>query len=227
MAFIQQRRVETGQLISGTFHELGGSAKAVAIYFAVFLGLGILADLVAVTRPIIAVLATLIYFAAQYFLYRELLEKAGIVYDRRAKVFSFFIMAILLGIPLNLAFTLLVIPGILLAAKWIMAPTYLVAEELNLFEAIGASWRASSNNLVSLSLAFTVIGLIWLAIYFLMIGAGQLWIWAIGIDSQARDQLDGFGWVGMHALPVLLMGLSVSAYRSLSDNSDSLAAVFE
>lgn len=225
MAFIQHRQVTVGQLLSGTFEELKGIKKEIGIYLASFFVAGLIVDFLEVLRSPMGLATTIGYFVGQYWLYREALTKAGITYDPSLKGFSFFFMAILLFLPLYFGFLLFVIPGILLAAKWIMAPTYLVAEEINLFEAIGGSWNASSNNLASIALAFTLIILIWIATFFVL-GPLSFAMDAIGLGASP-GQTNAAGWLGMHLLPIFLLGLSVTAYRQLNDSETSITAVFE
>ena len=216
------------QLLRGTFHELGRAKRELAIYFAVFFALALLVELLSFLVAPVGLLATAIYFVGQYFLYREILTRGGMSPVSETKIFGFFAMALLLGIPIYFGLLFLLVPGVLLGAKWIMAPTYLVAEELNVFEAIGASWRASSNNLAPLALSFFLIFIVWAVIYGAVaafLGGFENAITSLG-GSQLASQ-NAFGWVLMHALPVLLMGLSITTYRALSDGEDTLVAVFE
>ncbi|MEM7779894.1 MAG: hypothetical protein AAF697_05825 [Pseudomonadota bacterium] len=224
MAYVQTRQVSVGELFSGTFDVLRLAKREVAIYCGVFLIVGLIADFVEALRPLISVVAYFGYFAAQYWLYRKVLELSGIPYDPSFKFFSMFFLAHLLGIILMFGWNLFLIPGILLGAKWIMAPTILVAEDRNLFQAMGDSWNASSNNLVALSIAYAVLAVGWMLFYAFIVGmvAGLT-----GIAAGGGGNLSAIGWVGFHLLPIVLMGLSVTAYRALGDQDNSLVAVFE
>lgn len=224
MAYVQNRQVNVGELLTGTFHELTGIKRELAIYFGAFLVVGIITDVLGFAQGPLNFLAFLAYFAAQYWLYRAALKQAGIVYDDRFKVFSMLFMALLLTVPLYIAFAFIVVPGVLLASKWIMAPAFLVAEEMNLFEALGGSWRASENNLGAIAGAFTVICVIWLGLFVVLGGILSV---LSGAAFGSPGGANGLSWVVIHILPVLLLGLSVSAYRALSNTEDSLVAVFE
>lgn len=233
MAYIQDRRVTTGELINGTFKEIAAIKRPLAMYFGFFF----VAGLVGAVSSILSVLATIpliiAYFTGQYLLYRSMLTKAPSLASLNsgdaAKVIGFCLMAVLLAIPLNFAFAFLFVPGILLGAKWVMAPSFLAAEDCNLIEAIGASWRASSGNLTALALAFTVMWFIWFGMVgvlsvltggFEAVFDSAAGISSLGVESSTSSLV-------MHALPVLLMGLSVTAYKSLTDQSESLVAIFE
>jgi hypothetical protein len=226
MAFIQHRCVTAGQLISGSFEELAAIKGEIGLYLLCFLIAGLVADFAGPVGGLVSIAATSGYFAGQYWLYRTALSRRGITVDHKFKVFSFFFMAAVLILPIYFGVILLVIPGILLASKWIMAPAYLVAEEMNLFEAIGASWRASSNNLLPIALAFTLIVLIWLGLFAAigwLTGGFENFTMETGLGSGSGSMSE-LGWV---LLPLMLMGLSLAAYRSLSDQESSYVAVFE
>ncbi len=227
MAFIQRRRVTAGFLITGTFQELGIIKREIAMYCGGFFGLALISSLLPFTSGLIGFVATIGYFLAQYYLYRMILERGGGVSDPPFKIFSFVGMALLLVVPLYIAFAFLVIPGILLASMWIIAPSFLVAEEGNAFEALGKSWSAASQNLGAIALAFTVLCLIWIVGVTVIGGIGGGFDELLDTGSRAGGVGQAFSWLVFHILPLLLMGLSVSAYRALNDSQDSLISVFE
>lgn len=215
---VDERRTTVGELLGGTFAELAAIRRELAIYFGVFLVAGIVAGLELPFMWVVSIMAFVGYFVGQYMLYRAMLERAGMAYDQRTKVPGFFLMAVVLGMPLYVAFALLVVPGIILGAKWVMAPTFYVAREENPFEAIGRSWKASGHNTVHLSLAFAALLLLWLAVFMLLSSLSAAASTTFGVSALA--------WLGIHLLPVLLMGLSMAAYRRLSDEVSSLEDIF-
>ena len=216
---VQERRVQIGTLLSGIFSELNVIRRELAIYFGGFAAVAVLADLLGMIRGPIALAATFAYFIGQYLLYQAMLRKAGMLRDERKKVFSFFAMAIVLAVPIYMGTLFFVIPGLILGAKWIMAPTYLVAREGNLFHAIGESWKASEFNTVNLTLAYFVVWLGWVIVASIMTGG----------ESAVRGGRDPsvLTWISVHLLSVLMMGLSMSAYRHLNDETETLAGVFQ
>ncbi|MHA7818754.1 MAG: hypothetical protein ACX930_03790 [Erythrobacter sp.] len=226
MGYVQTRQVTTGQMITCSFEQLNEIKRELAIYFGAFFAAGLLVDLIEPLRGPVSIAATIGYFVGQYWLYRMALLKAGVIIDDRWKVFSFFGMALILAFPIMIGMNFLIIPGLLLAAKWVMAPAFLVAEKRDLFQAMGDSWRASENNLVSLTLAFTVLCVIWIGLVVVVGGISNTFGSALS-DLGGRDAANAFEWLGIHALPVLLMGLSLTAYRALADEDSSLVAVFE
>lgn len=218
MGYVQTKQVSVGDLLTGSFEVLVRIKRELAIYLGAFLVASIVADGSALLRGPIAIASTVGYFVGQYWLYRAALNKAGVMYDPRFKVFSFFAMALILIIPISIGLNFLIVPGLLLAAKWVMAPTFLVSEERNLFEAIGDSWRASENNTLSLTAAFFVLCVIWIGIVAITSALAGV----IGFGIRQAVSVATF-----HVLPMLLLGLSVTSYRALGDGEADLAAVFE
>lgn len=228
MAYIQTRRVTVGELMSATFAQLSAIRRELGIYFGAFFAAALLADFIEPLRDVISIAAIIGYFAGQYWLYRAALRASGMVVDPRFKGFSLFFMAVILFWPIMIAMNFLLIPGLLLAAKWVMAPAFLVGEERNLFEAIGDSWSASTGNTLALTGAFTIICFIWLGVAVILGGlSGGMSEVLGGIHLSAGETANAFEWLAFHFLPVLLMGLSVAAYRALADSDNSLVAVFE
>lgn len=220
MAYIQDKQVTIGRLLTDTFAELASIPRELAVYFAVFAGAALVAEFVSATYVLIAVAAFFGYFVGQYYLYRALLDRAGVAGAPFSKVLGLFGMALILIFPIMIGFNLFYIPGLLLAAKWVMAPSFLVAEDRDLFKALSDSWQASNNNLVALSLSFAILVTAW--------SVGFIPVFALSTALPGTGF--GFGWMVwayMHVLPVLLMGLSVAAYRALADDDNSLVAVFE
>ena len=227
MVYVQDRRAETGALISDTFKQLAMIPRPLAIYFGAFLVLGLAADFIPIMEAPISLLGFVVYFVGQYFLYRELLSANGLTFDPETKILGFFGMAFMLGAAIYFGLFFFLVPGILLGSKWIMAPTYYVAEEVNVFDAVGASWKASGNNLTALALAFTLLFLIFVVATSVAGGASAGAIDALTNMGSGSRGMASISWLAMHTLPVMLMGLSVSAYLVLCDREGSLASVFE
>ena len=223
MAYIQTRQVTLGELLNGTFRNLSAIKRELAIYFAVVFAIGILQGFADVIDAIIGIAGFIGYFVGQYWLYQKMLVQTGSGTDDRFKVFSFFAIAALLIIPISIGLNFFVIPGLILCAKWVMAPSFLVSEPRNVFESIGDSWRASANNTLPLVLAVLILVFIWIAAIALL---GALSALVSGILPLGGSQA-GFGWINFNIFPVLMLGLSITAYRSLADDDTSLAAVFE
>lgn len=218
MSFIQEKRVTTGELMGGAFRHLAGVRKELLIYFIVFSAVTFLPLYDFSFGWVFMILGGILYFVAQYLLYRAMLRNAGLAHDGGFRVLQFIVMAVVLSIPISIGFNLFWIPGLLLMAKWIMAPAFLVAQTHNPFKAMGQSWNASEFNTLHLTLASGLMCIIWFISF-----VALMLIWDLA--GTTSDEISGF-FLWMHILPVLLGGLSVSAYQLLSDDTSSLTEVF-
>ena len=227
MVYVQTRTATAGELITGTFSVIAAARREVGLYLLVFGGLGLFLGFDLIEGPV-SLFSFFFYFAAQYWLCRQMLVRTGLGHNDRFRVFSLFFMAILLGLAISFGFNFFWIPGILLGSKWVMAPAFLAAGDDDLFKAIGASWRASDGNTLSLSLAYSAIGLIGLAVLWSVIMVGSTTDrLANASGAFVGGPIEGmFLSLSLNVLPILLMALSVAAYRMLSDNTDQLAEVF-
>ncbi|MGB3166659.1 MAG: hypothetical protein WBA68_07795 [Alteraurantiacibacter sp.] len=217
MSYVQAKRADVGELLGGTFAALKRARKELAIYFGAFFAIGLFAGTSSTLGGLLAIGAFIGYFVGQYWLYQAMLRYAGLLQDERMRVFGLFFMALLLVIPVLVGLNFLFVPGVILVAKWVMAPAYLVAKPRNLFEALGESWRASDGNTVALALTVFVLGLIWVLAFVVLAAIGEIFG---GSDEGS------FGWLAIHLLPVFLMGLSVTAYRRLVGDGAELREVF-
>ena len=202
-----------GELVPGAFATLGAIKRELAIYFLVFGGLNLVEE---VMPGIPVIVGFVLYWLGHYLLFQALMRENGWLEDDRKRVFRFFGMACLIAIAIAIGLNFLIIPGIILGAKWIMAPAFLVARDRGVFAALGDSWEASSGNTMHLSLAYAIIGGAW-ALGLAMLGA-------VVDGTSAKSIVIG---TYFHFLPVLMMGLSIYAYGVLAQPSNSLVEVFE
>ena len=222
MAFLETGELSVGELITASFAELTANRREIAIYLGAFLLVDVAGALIPGSRAWLGSGGLLMlggYFVGQYLLYRTMLRRAGHAgAESGFHIFRFVGMALMIGIALLFAANLFLIPAIVLAARWIAAPCYVVAADKGAIAAIGESWSVTNGNTLSLSLAFTALALVFFALF----------VGFAAVESVAQTVLGtrlGFG-LAMHVLPLLLMGLSVAAYRRLNHEGKDLAAVF-
>ena len=227
MSYTRPPSVTISDLLAGTFDELRGIPLPLAMYMVAFLTLGILADLGGpVVQGVLGFLAIPAYFVGQYYLYQSMLTRSGVAVDPKFKAFGMCGLAFIILIPIVIGLNFFYLPGLLLAAKWVVAPTIYVAGERSVFHAMSDSWEATNNNLISLSVAFFVLTVIWSVVFIPVVLLGTGINELIGLRDGAEPQLTAI-WLAFHLLPILLMGLSVTAYRALAAPEESLAQVFE
>ena len=217
MAYIQERQANTAELLSGAFRELAGVRRQLALYFLGFAALAVFAQVASSIGGLAVLLGFLGYFGAQYWLYQSMLAKSGMLQDAGWRVVEFFGMALVLIIPIAIGLNLFTVPGLILIGKWIMAPTFLVARRQHLIQSIGDSWRASDGSTLHLTIAVTAICAVWIIAFLPLAVIGGIGGFEVG---------GMVFWLWCHVLPVLLAGLSVSAYKLLSDETASLSEVF-
>ena len=201
--------------------------RPIAIYLFVF---GLLGTALSLDRlgGVVMGFAFFAYFPAQYWLYQQLLTASNMGHDPRFRVFSLFFMAILLFFPIMIAMNFLYIPGIILGAKWVMSPTFLIKGEGGVMDCIGASWRTSKENTLALSLAFLAFSILGSVALLLFSALGEGFAgFASDASRFAQSPIKGMAFsISLNVLPILLMALSISAYRLLSDDTEQTAEVF-
>jgi hypothetical protein len=220
MAFLETEKLSAGELITAAFGELAENRREVLIYLGAFL----LVDIAgAIPRPLVWVtgptglLAFGGYFLGQYLLYRAVLRRAGHAAEG-IRIFRFIGMAIVIAFALMFASYLFLIPAVVVGARWIAAPCYLVATDKGVFASLGESWSATSGNTLPLSLAFTAM--------VLMFGALLVGFTALVTAVKGVLGIELSVGVVSHFLPLLLLGLSVAVYRRVNAEGTELAAVF-
>lgn len=228
-------RISVGEIQRGTTEQLSGNQRAVLLYLAVFIPLtafGSFLDLatgsggtgedfgIGFYNGIFGLPVMLVSVAAQYFLFEQMVF--GARQDRpntAARVLGFIGLAIVSFVGVMFATVLLIIPGIIVGARWLMCPAFYVGEDKRVFEALGASWNATRGNTVSAALAVFVVLLI-----AIMLGAllGAI----VGFGSAASFLNPLVEAVINEAATVVLVAMSVTVYKLLSGRSADLAHTF-
>lgn len=223
MTFTEGKTISVGEALSGTFEVLATAKHEIGLYFLVFAGLGALqtgADrYLELLTPIILLATFVLYFYAQNRLYQILLRRSGVPVPPGLRTFRLLGMALVIGIALSFASNFFLIPALILGAKFVMAPSFLVANtNSGIFSAMGESWSASDGSTLQLTLAFTIVFLIWAAL-----------IIAVGAFTDATDLAAGYNFFTaftIYVLPILMMGLSVASFRRLNGGVGEIADVF-
>lgn len=213
-------KMRVGELLAGTFSELASIPVPLLIYIAVFFLLGILQTSAGNLSGLASLTAMFLYFVGQYALYRILLRRAKMIeIDGPFRVFRFIGMALLLSIPIFIGFNFFLLPAVFLVAKWVMAPAYLVAGKKGVIESIGNSWSTSDGSSFSLSLVVFLLAIVFAIVILLAALLDEF----VGIGSSTIPLVVV---AVLHAYPLLLMGLSITAYRGLNQEPERLGDVF-
>lgn len=213
------REASFGALVSLTFSNLRSIWRELLAYLAVVAVFAFGAPVAGGgVAPIIGVL---FYFAGQYWLFRRLMITRGLQQSQRVHIFAFVGLAALLIFPIIFGLTLLFVPGLFLVARWIAAPSFIVALGDNAFRGAINSWNAVRGHSVKL---MVILALMFLGVS--MLGSLTYGLdWAVG-NAGAYTDAKPIDVIEMQLLPLLLLGLSTATYELLGPEDNSIEEVF-
>jgi hypothetical protein len=162
-----------------------------------------------------------LYFAGQYWLFRSLLKARGLVETPRIHIFAFVGLAAVLIFPIMFGVGLFVLPGLFLVARYIAAPSYIVARGDGAFAAAINSWRAVRGHTLPIAGAAALIFIGVSLIGGLIGGIGGL-LAGLGTD-RAAEPIDV---IELQLIPLLLFALSTATYELLGPQDNSIEEVF-
>lgn len=213
------READFGTLVSRSFENLWAIRLQVAVYLAAV-------AFFAFAMPVLGSGITggggfVLYLFGQYWLFQMLLKRRGLLETQAFHIFAFFALAAVLIIPILLGLAALLLPGLFLVARWIAAPAFVAARGQNAFTAAGASWDAVRGHTAKIAGIVVMMVLITSAFGTLTAGFGGL---LSGVDAYREAKpLDV---IGVHLLPLMLLGLSVAVYELLGPRDTMIEEVF-
>ncbi|MEP3050164.1 MAG: hypothetical protein ABJP48_02255 [Erythrobacter sp.] len=196
---------------------LGQSDIASSDFEAFFEFVGLGAGLVEIVVFIILVIA-------QYALWQSVMhnEQLGNNYAD-ARYLAFAGQSILAVIGTGFAMLLLIIPGIILASRWSLAPALLIGNNEGAIDALGKSWDAVRGNTVPVALAYTAgaVGLSLVSYLFYPAagfqGSSSVMSLVITIASHLVSNVG----------TVLLVAIGVYLFSVFFSSNDAITEVFE
>jgi hypothetical protein len=222
MAFVQREDLTTGELIRETFGVLRDNARAVLIYLAAMITMNVLADANGIEEAegVLSLARIVAFLVAQYLLFESLLRNAqALPQEAKRRMFRFAGQAFVVLFCVMMAANFFIVPAIILGSRWITAPSLLVTGRGGVFGSLGESWRETSGNTVPLSFASFLL---------VLLGIGIATVASV-VSVAARAIFDTslvVGEIWMLGSNLMLVGLSVAAYRRLDGETGELAAVF-
>lgn len=231
-----------GQVVRGTVETATANVSALAIYVAVLTGVGAASELVPLawfnrvsdeSEPLatlqtfsglgVGLAGIAIFLAglvAQYFLWEAMLRNAGLAKGiGRHRYLAFIGQSILIVVASMFGYVLLVVPGLIMTARWSLAPALLVTSDLGVIEAMRRSWETVRGNSTPVILVLLAAGVVvWLAALVL----GGLGTLVAGMDPSSvvlRQFLS-------HVQAALFIAMAVFLYRRLYDDTGELREVF-
>lgn len=212
------RPLDFGTLLTRSLDNVRLIWWQVLVYLALVAVFALAAQLVGIRS--VGGAGLLVYLVGQYWLYHALIKARGLIETPRYHLFAFAALAAMLIIPIMLGLAAFVLPGLFLVARWIAAPTFVVARGEGAIAAAGDSWQAvrgHTGKLVgALILAFVGSSLIGAITGLITGGVGEL----VGTGANLVTQIE------VHLLPLLLLALSVATYELLGPQDSSIEEVF-
>jgi len=229
-------------VVSGTIETVSTHIRPIAVYFVglsllgsaiELVDLGALESFAGESRAISAVqslaglgagLAGLVVFVvaviAQYLLWETML-RGHLATAPRRRYLAFLGQAILIGLGVAFGYVLLIIPGLVMTARWSLAPALIVNRNQGVIEAMGSSWDAIKGNTTPVVIAI-IVGAVVLGIV-AAVASGMSIFSTSGSSSPLAVVV---GQLTSHAGTVLSIALGTFLYRRLYDQSDELVEVF-
>lgn len=237
------RTASFGDLLTATFAEVGDNRTIVAIYLAIAIPLDAVGRLfddtqgvnlfgvpVDVEMPLagvggglggalVGLAVAVIGVLLTYWLYAALLERQPAPGFRR--FWAFILVYILSVIGIGLASLAFLIPGIIVAVRWVPLIPVLLAGEEPLMDSFGESWRLTSGS----SWAIFGVAIVLIAAGLLASSLGDLGVALSGGPGSLGAAV--FDAAGEDIASMLFIAFAVATFRSLADESGDVAAVFE
>jgi len=238
----QPRELEFGTVVRGTIETASANLVPILVYLIVMTVVGAGAELVRLDRFSGALddaetLATLQSFSGlgiglaglavflvatlgQYFLFEAMMRNAGLGSGLgRHRYLAFVGQALLILVATMFGFALLVIPGLLMSARWSIAPALLVTSDLGVIESMRRSWNSVKGNSTPVILVLLAAVGVLLVLTFLLGGIGR-----------SMTATDPFSVLSEQFLTnvqtVLGVAMAMFLYRRLYDESGELVEVF-
>ncbi|MFC3099666.1 hypothetical protein [Altererythrobacter lauratis] len=154
--------------------------------------------------------------AGQCWLFGQMLGKR----DVAGRYLGFLGLAVLTFLGVAIGFVMLVIPGLIIGARWLMAPSIYVDQGRGVFEAMRESWHRTLGNTGQIMLALI---LVLVVIVLASAALGGMFFFATE-NGPVAFLVEA---VVSEVFAVILLALSVATYGLLSGQSEKLASVFD
>jgi membrane-anchored glycerophosphoryl diester phosphodiesterase (GDPDase) len=178
MGAIAKAQMSLGTIISATIETVRINARPVLFFVALFTIVGTLVDyaemsgtmadeiivgLWQLSLGIAAIIAT-------YFLLETMLRQAGLMDSFGVRrILPYVGQAIVMTVGIVFGIIMLIVPGLILLARWALAPALLIGQGMGVFDAMKRSWDLTRGHTVTIIIAaivlFAIAGLAGVLIY--------------------------------------------------------------
>jgi hypothetical protein len=141
-----------------------------------------------------------------------------------SKLLPFVGLSILTGLGVGLGLILLVVPGLLFAARWSAAPAFLLRQNVGVTDSMGRSWDMIKGNSTPIILASIIVGVIVVVVSGISGGLNTFSANAMAPTSfiaSLVNQLIG------NTVTALQVGAGVFVFHRLSGDTNDVGSVFE
>ncbi|MEM6476814.1 MAG: hypothetical protein AAF687_11665 [Pseudomonadota bacterium] len=237
---MQDGELTFGNVVEGTFSTFARNAQPFGLYVAIVTFLGVAVEWglpnltggitsfygeeiltsLGLSVGIIGIVLFLAFIIAQYVLWQAVLrqERLGTNFAD-GRYLAFFGQSLLASLGIGFATVFLIIPGLIVAARWSMAPAFLIGNNDGVIDALGESWDTVSGNTTPIVLA-------------LLAGFVGTWLLSTGLVTS------GLGYFGSlisttmeHVVSnlstVLMIAMGVYLFKALVSSSEQISEVFE
>lgn len=163
---------------------------------------------------------SLLQIPVQYWLYEKLLraDGGGPQPGAARRILPFVGLSLVIGLGVGLGMILLIVPGLILAARWSVAIPIFVGEEQSVADSMSRSWELTRPSQWSIVLALVVFGLLFGVVYGALVFATVLVSALIG--SEWMLSLISGGMAAVYT------SFATSLYRRLGAGSAAYGQVF-
>lgn len=208
-------------LIGTASRQAGMRPVAVGLTFIALMALQFSVDLTSLKPGFygpVAMVGVIAETAIQYAAIQMILRAEGAMRGGgRARIVALLLLSIVTELGIALGLILLILPGLYLAARWLLAAPVLIAERATIGEAMGESMRRTEGVWLTLALALLLSGV--------PLAAGLALTMVAGTGAPAWPVLLVSD--GLTALAKLVgYLLSTAAYAHLSDRREALDDIF-
>lgn len=167
MAYQDSAQFSVGDVLTRMGHVLQQSVKPAAVYLLVLSVLGIIAELLSADSGTVSMgalmqlIVGIVGIIAGYLLIEAMLRGTGMLSAEGPRRYLAYLgQSILIMLGVSLGLMLLVVPGIYLGCRWVIASIVLIGEQERAVDAMKISWDATRGHAWKIFLASLVLLLI-------------------------------------------------------------------
>lgn len=166
-----QKGINVGSIVARTLDVIKANAQPVMIFMGVLVLIGSLADYGMLSDPLLGSLLQLVVVVvgiiAIYQLFESFLQQQGLYIQHGPRRYLPYLgMSMLTGLGTVIGLVFLIIPGLILAARWSLSGALLVGRGELVTDAMSKSWELTRPHVVPIIIAGLVMIILLIALIF-------------------------------------------------------------